>query len=956
MKVLFAVNNENISESIIKKYQQEYKEIISVKNVYYFNAIIKELQRDKTYDRIVISEDLQPFSNNNYDAIDKFIFEKMDNISDEATNQSGDNIPIILICTDRRTKSEPLLVKLFGIGLYDALLGKDRSITNVCELLARPRSKKEAKVYYHIDSEDVDYKVENEEDVTEVEIQSIINHYKKLGGNEQKYVESFDHIASQYTDAQLRLIAKFLPLNVKAVLEASSPKYQEVVSFGEKVPNRTIKPIQKENRREKNIETIKQKDETQNIELIQNNLNRNKITEPVIIPTAIDTAKVKRMQEQKETQQIKNNSMPQTQVQQPMASVKPVKVEQVQEIDDILEGLPTNEEINASINNQPNVQNAPINNRPNVQNTQINNEPNMQNAPINNQPNVQDAQINNKPNMQNVSIEQVAQTEPKRGRGRPRKPQPEGVVSVPTVKRGRGRPRKVTPDVVSPNEQTSILDEFESIGPNTLNTQNIQNAQNASNAQNTQNGQNILNDQNVLNGQNNNIVQPNNEEQNDILNDLQPIETKTTNQNTSPINLFELGEDDDIDEMPRVAQTQNNDFVLPGLDDEPIIDNQTESNKIQGGIELDSDFGEIQNQNNEVTSNEVINNNQIKNAQQPFENNMQVNNQNPMASNQMQSNSQSSMVNNPMENNSQNLMVNTQKEGNSQNLNGLLTREKKVVAFVGTSKNGTSFLVNNVAEMLSQKGINTAILDLTKNRNAYYIFTENEEPLRKIAYSCIENLRSGKPEGIQVHKNLTVYTALPDEEQNINDYTNILQTLVQNYSLVILDCDYETDIGYFKEAQELYLVQSFDILTIQPLTAFLRNLKAKNVLEQEKLRLVLNKAVKLKSISEKTIIGGMAFYNDPSMSFMTELFNRETVVHCTIPFEEQTYAKYLDGLVNCKISLNGYSKVFMASLSKLSDMVYPLINNNKGNVKNNNNYNKFSNSMNNTLDKMKNNY
>ena len=45
MKVLFAVNNENISESITKKYQQEYKEIISAKNVYYFNAIQKELQK-----------------------------------------------------------------------------------------------------------------------------------------------------------------------------------------------------------------------------------------------------------------------------------------------------------------------------------------------------------------------------------------------------------------------------------------------------------------------------------------------------------------------------------------------------------------------------------------------------------------------------------------------------------------------------------------------------------------------------------------------------------------------------------------------------------------------------------------------------------------------------------------------------------------------------------------------
>ena len=46
MKVLFAVSNENISESIVKKYQKEYKEIISSKNVYYFNAIQKELQKD----------------------------------------------------------------------------------------------------------------------------------------------------------------------------------------------------------------------------------------------------------------------------------------------------------------------------------------------------------------------------------------------------------------------------------------------------------------------------------------------------------------------------------------------------------------------------------------------------------------------------------------------------------------------------------------------------------------------------------------------------------------------------------------------------------------------------------------------------------------------------------------------------------------------------------------------
>ena len=46
MKVLFAVSNENTSQAIIKKYQAEYKKIISYKNVYYFNAILKEFGVD----------------------------------------------------------------------------------------------------------------------------------------------------------------------------------------------------------------------------------------------------------------------------------------------------------------------------------------------------------------------------------------------------------------------------------------------------------------------------------------------------------------------------------------------------------------------------------------------------------------------------------------------------------------------------------------------------------------------------------------------------------------------------------------------------------------------------------------------------------------------------------------------------------------------------------------------
>ena len=279
MKVLFAVSNENTSQAIIKKYQAEYKQIISYKNVYYFNAILKELQRDKTYDRIVISEDLEQYVNTDYEQMDKFLFDRLDSISDEASNAKGENIPIILICTERRNKSEQILVKLFGIGVYDALLGNDRSASEVCNLIKRPRSKKEAKLYYKIDTEDVSYEKDDENDVSEVEIQNILAHYKRLGNNEDKYVESFDSIASQYNDAQLKVISKCLPLNVRAVLEEKSLKYQEINSYTNKISDK--------------VRVEKNKEKAGTSEILLKNSRAKKPNEPVVIPSAIGTSKKK---------------------------------------------------------------------------------------------------------------------------------------------------------------------------------------------------------------------------------------------------------------------------------------------------------------------------------------------------------------------------------------------------------------------------------------------------------------------------------------------------------------------------------------------------------------------------------------------------------------------------------------------------------------------------------------
>ena len=65
---------------------------------------------------------------------------------------------------------------MFGIGIYNAIIGNDRSTDEVCRLINQPRTKKDAKLYYKIYSKDVDYDPENEDDVSEEEMQHILSY------------------------------------------------------------------------------------------------------------------------------------------------------------------------------------------------------------------------------------------------------------------------------------------------------------------------------------------------------------------------------------------------------------------------------------------------------------------------------------------------------------------------------------------------------------------------------------------------------------------------------------------------------------------------------------------------------------------------------------------------------------------------------------------------------------
>lgn len=766
MKVLFAVNDENISTSIVKKYQKQYKEIISYKNVYYFNAILKELQRNKNYDRVVISEDLEEFTSSSLEQKDKFIFDRLDSISDEAVASDGSDIPIILICSERRTKSEDILVKLFGIGIYNAIIGEDRSTEEVCRLINKPRSKKEAKLYYKIDSENVNYEKENDSDVSEVEMRNILMHFKKLGNNEEKYAESFKNIVSQYTQEQLKVIITVLPNNVKEVLSETSPEYQKIVYPTGKEISKTTKGKTGRKGRKGTSEKL--------LEVESNPM----MSKPVVVPTTMKSNMYLNIDKK-----------------------KPVK--QIEEIEDEDDDL--------------------------------------------------------------TEVDDIIEEKPKR-RGRPRKnPLPEETEEKP---KRRGRPRK-TP---LPEEQEELEEEKVDVLPG----------------------------------------------------------------------FDEDDEDDEIEEVvPKKVSKVNvkeDISILPGFDEEDDDEDYDDD-------EYEEEYDNHDDEDDYEDYSQRIDDRFSHPVQKSAKGNIYTSS----------SNQDMKKYDNVFE------------DGEFESL---LTGDKKVVAFVGTSKNGTSFVVNNVAQILSSMGINTAILDATQNKNAYYIYTKNDEDLRRTAVNSLDNLMAGRAEGIKVNNNLSVYTNIPSQNEEIKNSHSIMETLVKNHSLILIDCDFNTPIEYFAKAQELYLVQSMDVLTIQPLTEFLRELKIKNALEESKIRIVLNKILRVRGVTGKNIVGGMSNYNDPEMSFMTELFDRNTVkVAAQIPFDEDVYAKYLEGLIECEIKLNGYPKEFKAKLTTLAETIYPLLpnnnnNNGKKNKKNskqgyssNNQYpNSFSSGMNDTLNSMRNRY
>ncbi len=962
MKILFAVNNDNVSEAIAKKYQNEYKEILSYKNVYYFNAIIRELQKDKTYSRIVISEDLEPFANNNYESIDKFLFDKYSHISEEAKNLNNENIDIILICADRRRKTDSMLPKLFKLNIFNAIIGQDRSINEVCRLINGPRDREEAKKYYAIQESEL-AQTEGEDSVSEAEVENIRAHYARLGRNEDKYVESFNNIVSQYTDTQLKIIIKYLPMNVKAVLEERSPKYQQLVTTSVmNGSNMKLKAERYKDRIGNQFDDEDEKSEKKGRDDVVEQFIKPRNIKSVVIPTNIKTDNVRKVTIPKvekpdiSIKDIEANPTAMDELQNEIVQPEPVKEPITMEAEEDIEEEKT-ERDSAEINQEISAD-AIESIKPEV----VESEEDKLEEPI--EQTIETTSIETSPIettaietgiVDGIAEEVVEQAQPKRGRGRPRKIVPVDEMQENKPKRGRGRPRK------QPIEQEQPV--TEELEEKSIDLENITGEVENSVTDITKNIveevkdepeviENDITENEVDLTEESEIESENNEDSKEV--DLFSMDDDTDTENEGKeVNLFEL---DDTDEEPETVETTEiSDDVSTETQEETqeeqevnLFDIEEETEEQEEDLFNEKDDSELDTTTESNSDEEEIDLFNISNNDSPvntIEKKIQDDNVRP-----------ESYEEEP----SHNDMINTNyssQDYTNPNFASLLTADKKIVVFVGTTKNGTSFIVNNTAEMLSSMGIDTAILDMTKSKNSYYIYTNNEERLRETARTCMNNLQNGRADGIRPHKNLAIYTEMPGEEKNYNIDT-VLSTLVNNYSAILIDADFDTPEVIFERAQEIYLVQTMDVLTIQPLTAFLRNLKSKNILKQEKIRIVINKSERVRSLNIKTLIGGMANYNAPNMSYMTELFDKDHVRFCEIPFETENYVKYLEYLVVCSINLNGYTKQLLTALRELANSVYPLLNgrDNYQPYGRRGSKEPFTNEVNDTLNRMKSNY
>lgn len=245
---------------------------------------------------------------------------------------------------------------------------------------------------------------------------------------------------------------------------------------------------------------------------------------------------------------------------------------------------------------------------------------------------------------------------------------------------------------------------------------------------------------------------------------------------------------------------------------------------------------------------------------------------------------------------------------------------KKAVCFVGAPKVGTTFCINAIATTLAKRKVKTAIIDVTRKRDTYTIYTYDNSGKRSIAAESLRYASNGMNEPL-IYDKLSIYTSMPGEDRKMYNAPVVLDTIKQNNSILLIDADFSTPVDYFKLCQEIYLVQDMNVLNINQITMFLRELKSRGV-AMNKVKIIINKHVKC-ALTAKALIDGIATYTSYDLKMFDELFNSSTIPYYILPFDVENYKKYIEMVYKYSNKFATFSEGFQENLKKIINTIYP---------------------------------
>ena len=955
MKVLFAIEDEsNIIDSLARKYKIDFDKKMIYTEAKNFTAIMKEIQQNNDYDRIIISEDFDQKINNS-DKKEAILLKKIKGLLSVAKGKRGKSIPVIFL-----GKNDKLVKYLMDLNIYNFLIGKDVTKKNIYELIKTPRNLAKAKAYYKLVSKaDADEKIKNKkvdaikklENKTEVKdnisiVDKYIAYLNKPNLSEEKYISKFESACEKLDSDSINTIVKSIKDSTKRILKKNSQKYNKFIEKSNKKDSEKQSENKKRGRgrpRKVAIEEVvvkekKKRGRPRKNPIVVNEILSEKVTKKLTDDKKKSTelkaqknSEIKKKAEEKDNKKkIKNKSLKDTNSPKIISELDIDDENQNKknldyddwdlEDDDILLDEDFDEEDDIDLDKKAQDLNL------DEEEKELNLDEEEDDLDLDEEDDNLDLDEEDDDLILDEEDDDLDLDEEDDDSDLDEEnddldldeedddldlDEEDGDLDLDEEDDDLDLDEEYEDLDLDEEDDDLDLDEEDDDLDLDEEDDDLDLDEEDDDLDLDEEDDNL--DLDEEESEDDDIMDLDDEEESED-NDIMDLDDEEESEDDDIMDLDdeEESEDDDIMDLDDEEESEDNDIM--DLDDEEesedddIMDlddeEKSEDNDI---INLDEDSLKIKDK--DLSSNEINDSTSgIKNKN--YIPNFDISKQLKEINNE--DNTNKSKMNNKSDNKKS--LERKIKIGDNQ----------KIVSFVGSRNSGNSFLINNIAHMLSEQGVKTAIVDLTKNKNSYYIYTENEENLRSIAYSCFEKLKSGIADGIKVNKNLTVYTSLPNSDEEIENKDMAMNTLLNNYSLILLDCDFDTNLEYFNISQEIYFVQSLDILTIQTLTGFIKKLQMNKIEYEDKMKIVINKYVNVSSINEKAIVAAISVYNSPDTTYQLDLFDRNKVEYFLVPFEEKNYCKYLDEIIRCKLSIRGYSKNLLNSLNKLAKSVYPI--------------------------------